>query len=1028
LEELIHSPNRFITLYQQYFAKDIQSLRLPFPIHPDRLNTISRSSLFGTLLRSTYNLQSPNALLAYRCNQGFVVLDQEGNYLLFRTERHSTPVLLSFLELIPLAECDASEEKMAKYLEAIFVERYEAHRDMDRAFQDYNRQFIQPQIEVVMERKGSIDRFRNWLYLLEMAGFMLWDLKALTAPRARYLMGTNGNANVCYADSMTLFSTTNRYSAWPGKEELITVNGVGNIRLWTDGCVQIPQSNHLSPAFSMDKKLAHSFVTGILSAAQPESVRDCLWLNYKFWQTIGNIDIEDGEGAFQQAFHGTVENEDRFLLPDLVPLMKTATRGTSTQFILVHGLHLPFAGFNTSYHGKKTRPNLISSTALALANVQAFEMIGTVSQIFVRDALVLKTDTHVSLYFPEHGEPSRYRAITGHQWHDPFPGRMRRRSSLATGTLWNGKSYFRDEPWFAVNDSIRQLVVEEVSRSKNITKWFPGRIADANADSVLTGWKKVWTEPIPTSVTTASRSPQVPGVKQYVAPFNSLLGIHVRAQSLVVGTTPWDFHVFPSSREYLQLLFQTEDNVIVEPDSEWHDTNHQVRYNNEDLVFVQISEHWYCYSGFGKNPRERGNAAMRDSQTIAIHDSRLWSREQYKEFMEGTMVYHFTEASVVGYFRLQDFVSDLDRSHFFDLFVPCLIEQDLVLTGPNDYIVVGGFGDPANWDSETKTFRPDPARREIFHHRVIDATEQWKVTFNGELVDGSQQSTPKGGKGDGRSHSSFSPMAASTVRPRSSLDPNRGKAEEKKEQQEEEEEEQNPRRRPPIPNKPFEHAIVPEQEVPPVVWKLARLSPKAPGEPYTATEVKSWPFCIVKMILPDDAEFVRPFAKNCTKRGLEGKCRVDKAYVWEIQRYNFQEDPMGKVEEEHGKETEPYEGQFAVSAFCDELHNILEYHPKTMVTLKEDEVLNTSKAAHCAAGIHVYAERHHVVMMTGHAFGSEVSPLEFIRAMLFSRQAEHIRMRNLYAYAIEEANLANVALQASAPLPMAETVAEEETG
>lgn len=140
------------------------------------------------------------------------------------------------------------------------------------------------------------------------------------------------------------------------------------------------------------------------------------------------------------------------------------------------------------------------------------------------------------------------------------------------------------------------------------------------------------------------------------------------------------------------------------------------------------------------------------------------------------------------------------------------------------------------------------------------------------------------------------------------------------------------------------------EEFPKTVWKVAKIK---------GTNTK----CIIKLLLPDDTIFIRPFScTNWNGHLYTGKSRCNMAYVLAIQEYSFdREVSLTNV--------------IAESAYCDNEIK-LDYIVDTFVM---PQYFDDNPQNECSYGIHVYEERHHIVTMTG---DDCVKPIEILRKIL----------------------------------------------
>lgn len=140
------------------------------------------------------------------------------------------------------------------------------------------------------------------------------------------------------------------------------------------------------------------------------------------------------------------------------------------------------------------------------------------------------------------------------------------------------------------------------------------------------------------------------------------------------------------------------------------------------------------------------------------------------------------------------------------------------------------------------------------------------------------------------------------------------------------------------------------EDFPRTVWKVAHIK-----------ETKT--FCIIKMVLPEDTVFVRPYSENNWNGQLYmGKSRCDKAVVASIQEYSF------------AHEVELPDGTEAESSHANECAKLI-YRVGDLVFPDKFDESNEE----CSNGIHVFEERHHIVSLTG---DEEVRPLSIIKKIM----------------------------------------------
>jgi hypothetical protein len=140
------------------------------------------------------------------------------------------------------------------------------------------------------------------------------------------------------------------------------------------------------------------------------------------------------------------------------------------------------------------------------------------------------------------------------------------------------------------------------------------------------------------------------------------------------------------------------------------------------------------------------------------------------------------------------------------------------------------------------------------------------------------------------------------------------------------------------------------EDFPRTVWKVAHIK---------GTKT----FCIIKMVLPEDTVFVRPYsANNWNGQLYMGKSRCDKAVVASIQEYSF------------AHEVELPECTEAESSHANECAKLTYRIGELVFPDKFD-----SSNEECSNGIHVFEERHHIVSLTG---DEEVRPLSIIKKIM----------------------------------------------
>jgi hypothetical protein len=139
-------------------------------------------------------------------------------------------------------------------------------------------------------------------------------------------------------------------------------------------------------------------------------------------------------------------------------------------------------------------------------------------------------------------------------------------------------------------------------------------------------------------------------------------------------------------------------------------------------------------------------------------------------------------------------------------------------------------------------------------------------------------------------------------------------------------------------------------DFPRTVWKVAHIK-------------GTTDYCIIKLVLPDDTIFIRPFNEtNWNGQLYMGKGRCNKAVVESIQKYSF------------NREENLPEGTQAESSHAAECDKII-YNVGDLIY--PDQFDDTNKE--CSFGIHVFEERHHIVSLTG---DEEVKPLSIIRVIM----------------------------------------------
>jgi hypothetical protein len=139
-------------------------------------------------------------------------------------------------------------------------------------------------------------------------------------------------------------------------------------------------------------------------------------------------------------------------------------------------------------------------------------------------------------------------------------------------------------------------------------------------------------------------------------------------------------------------------------------------------------------------------------------------------------------------------------------------------------------------------------------------------------------------------------------------------------------------------------------DFPRTVWKVAHIK-------------GTTDYCIIKLVLPDDTIFIRPFNEtNWNGQLYMGKGRCNKAVVESIQKYSFD------------REENLPEGTQAESSHAAECDKII-YNVGDLIY--PDQFDDTNKE--CSFGIHVFEERHHIVSLTG---DEEVKPLSIIRVIM----------------------------------------------
>lgn len=159
---------------------------------------------------------------------------------------------------------------------------------------------------------------------------------------------------------------------------------------------------------------------------------------------------------------------------------------------------------------------------------------------------------------------------------------------------------------------------------------------------------------------------------------------------------------------------------------------------------------------------------------------------------------------------------------------------------------------------------------------------------------------------------------------------------------------------------------------PQIVWKVAHIKDTSIFHKIGLTNDT---YCIIKLYLPEDTIFVRPYnTENWNGQLYMGKSRCNKAVVLAIQEYSFE------------KEIDLPVGTKAISSHADKCDK-LTYKVGQLVLPDQFDESNEE----CSYGIHVFEERHHIVSLTG---DEEVKPTEIIRKIM-PKESEIIALANL---------------------------------
>lgn len=1060
VSDLLANPERIYELATSAFLKTKQARKItaPVPFH-------ARSEINNmyTIVKSSHVQHYPmhankefkttgkekDGLLMYLSKEGIVVMDGNAeNHLLISYEDGCDGKFTSTLYNVPLMSANASDEDMEKAIDLLILRTNSFSSNID--FKRMIREEIGDRtVKLNWEVRGAGDLsfFKNFLFLVEMQAFIK-GLRIITPHRAldvEYDLFVSGEFESVYQP--TMFSTTEKYSMITGKPELLSVTNLESLRLWSN---RARKFRYLSedirqeqfPVQQMDSKIKH-FVDSVFPSTAVDFIREFVdqsqYDDRYVFVDLGDdrrsisVPLIDMDSAMlhyirenRESFEAQT-NEDLFLLPTNLEGRSTPNqaakkrRGVYIEDFITNLVHV--MRYNRSY--VQNYPNRLVNQVLDVANAETVVMTGKLRNLLVKECMIVVTresgDENTSssssqefVHIFESDGPIEYQNFDDNtEWHylynciPTFQGRFR---------------YFRKQTWFSFSAKLRDLFFASLATSTKGSVSLGAFAHQYLSEIMARKWNHVLTEHVPWMYHEEGKK-DLELMKNACLHFHNdhtlLLGINIRSCSLVVGTSPWNFVEFPSAQSFFRNFFK-DPNAVSMNFSGWLDNNHQVLYNNEDLQLVHLNEHWVCVAAFGvtKSEREKeSDARFHDYEYIAVHDVRKLSDKDRSEYMSGTFVHQFSCETAVGYFKIGDFAEDLKRFHFFNMFIAEMVENDLVLQGPNDYLVIGGFGNESNW--KNRCFDASCAQ-DVYHHRVVTRTNSFYVKFNGITVFGSAQSSTNSHKGGTRSGSANKSgnnhSSSSSTRNNHQKGDNNGNSAGNNGDEDGDED-------PPLPDhsllnskcglklrkKPVLHrGLIPFEETPPIVWKVARLRP--PNWPkqkqYLMKEVKTWPLCVVKLILPDDTLFFRPFEPYDVRVGMPGKCRVNKAYVWEIQRYNFHTDPQKNAQANHGVETESLgEDAVAVSAFCDHAGQIIEYIPHTLIRVDSMDIENHN--ATCSAGIHVFTERHHVVLMTGDAFGGSVTPLSLIRSMLFSQEDRLAEERQAYRQMLDIANVAS---------------------
>ena len=338
--------------------------------------------------------------------------------------------------------------------------------------------------------------------------------------------------------------------------------------------------------------------------------------------------------------------------------------------------------------------------------------------------------------------------------------------------------------------------------------------------------------------------------------------IHVKNNNLWIGKTiiKSNVEMYGPNDTLLEII---ED--VNEDDSTFSIDEYNIGFITENFVFVKRYDR--------SNPN-----------IITIHDLNKLEEKKRKEFDKLQSCHMLSKATELGQF---DFVKEtgLQKEYAYHMNI-YMIHHDLVLQDANNFIIVCGFGDFANWVgglfSSTNTV----------NHKSTNEGSNSRVTHNGKEV-----FKKEGGV-----------IVANAMK------------------------------------------IGKIEDFPQTVWKVAHIQG-------TTT------YCIVKMVLPEDTIFIRPYsAQNWNGQLYMGKSRCDKAVIVSIQEYSFE------------NEVELPEGTVAVSSHST-TESKLAYRVGDLVFPDKFDESNKE----CSHGIHVFEERHHIVSLTG---DEEVKPIEIIKKIM----------------------------------------------